>query len=105
MKVNFDINLVDFFGHELTAPGGKKLSLKNDLLKVLFSLGSSGAMSNEDKFQAYKIGRKIAAGKKDYTAEELSFLKAQAGQFMTAGAYGQLCDVIEGTPLPGEATE
>lgn len=100
MKVNFNINLVDFFGRELVAPGGEKLSLKNDLLKILFSLGSTGSLGNEDKFKAYQIGRKIASGKQDFTTEELSFIKAQAGPYMTAGSYGQLCDVIEGNPLP-----
>ncbi len=102
MKVNFNVNLVDFFGRELQSPTGEKLSLKEELLKILFSFGSNGAFSNEEKYEAYKIGRKISAGKQDFTAEELAFIKTNAGKGMTAGAYGQLCDVIENRPLPGK---
>lgn len=102
MKVNFNINLVDFFGRELVLPGGGKLSLKEELLKILFSLGTKGDLSNDEKYKAYQIGRKISSGKQDFTAEELTFIKAQAGPGMTAGAYGQLCDVIEGNRLPGK---
>ena len=95
MKVNFNVNAVDFSGNEIKL-NGESVNMSDEIQKILFFAGAGDGMSNEDKYLAYKLGRKIANNEQEYTTEELSFIKAQAGKTLAAGVYGFLIDLIEG---------
>lgn len=95
MKVNFNVNALDFNGNEIKV-NGNPLNVADEIQKVLFYAGNNGTrLNNEEKYLAYKIGRKVAAGETDYTTEELTFIKNEAGCTMAAGLYGFMCDLIE----------
>lgn len=71
--------------------------------KVAEALYSAGAMpewpiQKEDKFRAYKLCQKIimSNGILEITAEEASLIKEICSNFLTAGAYGQVHELIEG---------
>ena len=84
MKVNFNVNAVDFSGNEIKL-NDEFVNMSDEIQKILFFAGAGDGMSNEDKYLAYKLGRKIANNEQEYTAEELSFIKAQAGKTLAAG--------------------
>lgn len=96
MKVNFNVNAVDFSGKVIEV-NDKPLSVSEEICKTLFYAGNVGneRLSNEEKYLAYKIGRKIASGEQEYTAEELAFIKRMCGNTMSAGLFGIVCDIIE----------
>jgi len=95
MKVNFNVNVTDFSGQEIKV-NGKVVVIADEIQKILFFAGNNGTrLSNDEKYFAYKIGRKIASGEQEYSTEELSFIKAQSGDTLAAGVYGFLCDLIE----------
>lgn len=95
MKVNFNVNVTDFNGVDIKV-NGMEVNMADELQKIMFFAGAGDGMSNEDKYIAYKLGRKIANNDQEYTAEELSFIKLHAGKTLAAGVYGFLIDTIEG---------
>ncbi len=95
MKVNFNVNVIDFNGAEVKV-NDKVVVMSDELCKIMFFAGTGDTMSNDQKYNAYKIGRKIANNEQEYTAEELAFIKDQAGKSLAAGVYGFLIDTIEG---------
>ena len=95
MKVNFNVNVTDFNGAEVKV-NDNVVSIADELCKIMFFAGTGDRMSNDEKYLAYKIGRKIANNEQEYTAEELAFIKDQAGKSLAAGVYGFLIDTIEG---------
>ena len=95
MKANFNVNAVDFSGDEILL-NGKKVNLSEELQKSLFFAGNNTRLTPEEKYLAYKVGRKLASGSDEYTAEECSFIKKIAGDTMAAGLYGSIVDIIEG---------
>lgn len=98
MKINFNVNAVDFNGNEIKV-NDKPLSVSEEICKTLFYAGNVGNehLTNEEKYLAYKIGRKIASGDQEYTAEELAFIKRMTGATMSAGLFGIVFDLIEGS--------
>ena len=73
MKVNFNVNALDF--------NGKEIKLNE--------------LNNDEKYLAYKIGKKLAQGAEEFSAEELAFIKEQSSLTLAAGMYGFLVDLIE----------
>ena len=93
MKVDLNKYFKDFRGNET-----------NDLIsdKVAEALYSAGAIpewqiKREDKFKAYKICQKILnnGGVIEIEAEEAALIKEVTANFLTAGAYGQVHELIE----------
>lgn len=102
MKVNFEQNFVDCFGcpimegkdgTDTPKPIWRKLSLD------LFNLGtlSGSPVPADKKYMAYSLSRRIAEhpGEVRLTTEEGSFLKDVCAELLSAGAYGQVVDIIE----------
>lgn len=96
MKVNFNVNVTDFNGNEIKM-NGKPVVISEEIQKVLFFAGNTGNshLTNDEKYTAYKIGKRLAGNETEYTSEDLSFIKRMAGTSMAAGLYGFLCDLIE----------
>ena len=97
MKVNFNVNALDFDGNEIKM-NGKEVNMSDEVQKIMFFAGNTGGrqLSNDEKYLAYKIGKKLAQKETEFSAEELSFIKEQAGHTLAAGVYGFLIDTIEG---------
>ena len=110
MNVNFKREFVDCFGKpitekvkDFTAPNGEKevpLSVWEKLARLLFNLSSmSGRPIDEKlKFQAYKLSCRIAKKPADVelSFEEAVFIKEVACEYLSAGAYGYVVEIIEG---------
>jgi hypothetical protein len=94
MKVDFNRKFKDFKGNELSDSIADKVS------EALFSAGMTREcpIRNEDKFRAYKLSQKIinAAGATELSAEDITLIKEIVSNFLTAGAYGQVEELVEG---------
>jgi hypothetical protein len=96
MKVNFSGNFKDYKGCET------EISICEKVAESLFAAGSSNEcrIENKDKFNAYKLSTKIAPGGViDITTEEATLIKSITINFFSAGAYGQIHELIEGKNL------
>lgn len=95
MKVNFNQSFKDFKGNEVKVNGQAVLIL-DEVGKILFNMGTSGNMSADEKYMAYKLCNKVCqCGEIDLSAEEAAFIIKACGETLTAGAYGQVRDLIE----------
>ena len=93
MKVNFNQSFKDFKGKAMG------LTIADEVGKVLFNISTSGNMplSAEEKYMAYKLCNKMTNGEEvEVSSEEAAFLVKICGEYLTAGAYGQVRDLIEG---------
>ena len=94
MKVDFNKKFKDYKGQET-----------GDLIadKVAEALYSAGAVpeitiKRSDKFRAYKLCKSIMDnnGILEIASEDASLIKDICSMFFTAGAYGQIHEIIEG---------
>lgn len=92
MKVNFNQSFKDFKGNEIG------VMISDEIGKVLFNLSTSNKtpLSADEKYMAYKLCNKVCSGETEVSAEEAAFILRVSGEFLTAGAYGQVRDLIEG---------
>jgi hypothetical protein len=94
MKVDFNKKFKDFKGNELSE------SVADKVAEALFSAGMTREfpIKNEDKFRAYKLSQKIinAPGPVEISAEDVTLIKDVVSNFLTAGAYGQVEELVEG---------
>ncbi len=91
MKYNFNKKFKDVNGSE----AGDMVSVI--VAQSLFYHGADKPVSRDDKFKAYKLSQKFINSPEDVelSTEEASFVKEVCGDSLTAGGYGQLCDIIE----------
>ena len=92
-KVDFGKCFLDFKGGSIDSA-----TMSDELSKALFSAGSPGLpIENEDKYRAYKISTKLISqdGVIDVSDDDVSFLKKFCMLAFTAGAYGQIVELIE----------
>lgn len=93
MRVNFNRFFVDQKGNPLS------VVMADEIGKSLFFLGSSGKtqFSAEEKYRAYKLCNRISSadGEIELTAEEAAYILRICGEALSAGAYGQIRDIIE----------
>lgn len=92
MIVNFNQSFKDFKGNEI----GLKIS--DEIGKMLFNISTSNKnpLSADEKYMAYKLCNRICSGgETELTSEESAFIVRVCGEYMTAGAYGQVKDLIE----------
>ncbi len=97
MKVNFNQSFKDFKGNEVKV-NGKTVMISDEVGKILFNMGTSGnsPMSADEKYMAYKLCNRISqTGDVDITSEESVFILKACSESLTAGAYGQIRDLIE----------
>lgn len=94
MKVNFNRRFKDFRGKET------KEEIAEKVAEALYSAGAIPelAIKREDKFRAYKLCRRImdSNGAVEITSEDATLIKDVCSKFLTAGAYGQIHELIEG---------
>ena len=93
MRVKFNRPFVDQKGSPLS------VMMADEIGKSLFFLGSSGKsqVSAEDKYKAYKLCNRISSSQEstELTADEAAFVLRICGDTLSAGAYGQIRDLIE----------
>lgn len=92
MKVKFNQPFKDFKGNDISA------IMSDELCKVLFNLCTSNKapISSDEKYMAYKLCVRIHNNDEvELTCEEATFLLRICGETLTAGAYGQIRDLIE----------
>lgn len=103
MKVNLNRNLLDFKGQEaieLVNGKEKKKVLRDMVAEALYAAGinQQKGMEMAKKLRAYKMLQQIInnRGVLDIETEDATLLKEICADFFTAGAYGQIYDLIEG---------
>lgn len=97
MKVNFNQSFKDFKGNEVKV-NGKTALISDEVGKILFNIGTSGSnpLSADEKYMAYKLCNRISkGGEVEITSEEAAFIVKACSETLTAGAYGQVRDLIE----------
>lgn len=94
MKVDFNKRFKDFRGKET------KEEIADKVAEALYSAGAVQelAIRREDKFRAYKLCRRIMDNKGvvEITSEDATLIKDVCSKFLTAGAYGQVHELVEG---------
>lgn len=93
MKIKFNMPFVNYKGQATQEIIGDKVA------EALFTAGmQNNQINSEDKYKAYRVCRKIseAVGEVDITTEEATLIKNVCVNYMTAGGYGQLYELIEG---------
>lgn len=103
MKVNLNRNLLGFRGQEaieLVNGKEKKKVLRDMVAEALFAAGSNPKkeLDMSKKLRAYKMLQQVInnRGVLDIETEDATLLKEICADFFTAGAYGQIYDLIEG---------
>nr|DAW34427.1 MAG TPA: hypothetical protein [Caudoviricetes sp.] len=93
MKVDLNKKFKDFKGNETTEVIADKVA------EALYSAGAipEWKIEKKDKFRAYKICQKIINnnGIIDIESEDAALIKDVCSNFLTAGAYGQIHELIE----------
>jgi hypothetical protein len=94
MKVNLNKRFKDFRGKESNEVIADKVA------EALYSAGAipEWSIRREDKFRAYKLCQKIINnnGVIEIESEDATLIKDVCSNFLTAGAYGQVHELIEG---------
>lgn len=103
MKVNLNRNLLDYRGQEaieLVNGKEKKKFLRDMVAEALYAAGSNPqkALDMTKKLKAYKMLQQVLSnrGVLEIETEDATLLKEICADFFTAGAYGQIYDLIEG---------
>lgn len=102
MEVNLKRPFVDNYGDavcELRKGIPEQTEIGRQVSKILFNLSSLGGvpLDADQKYEAYRLCRRITATpeKVELTAEDVVFLKRVCGEQLSAGAYGQVYDILE----------
>lgn len=95
MKVNLNRKFRDFKGNET------KEVIADKVAEALYTAGAipEWPIRREDKFRAYKLCQKIicSEGIIEIESEDATLIKSVCANFLTAGAYGQIHELIEGS--------
>lgn len=93
-KVDLNKNFLDYRGNET------KERIADKVAEALYSAGAIPELSikREDKWRAYKICQQIINNKGviEIESEDATLIKEVCSNFLTAGAYGQIHELIEG---------
>ncbi|MCB6712267.1 hypothetical protein LI160_01525 [Bacteroides xylanisolvens] len=93
MKVDLNKYFKDYRGQETTELIADKVA------EAMYSAGAipEWKIKREDKFKAYKICQKILTdgGVIEIETEEATLIKEVCANFFSAGAYGQVHELIE----------
>lgn len=82
-----------FDGRELA---GQDIAMA--VAEALFNYGKDKPVGRDDKFRAYMLCLRIVqgGGVVDMSTEDGTLVKEVCGDCLTAGGYGQVCELIEG---------
>lgn len=96
MTVNFNKAFTDNKGAAIESTP----NIADAIATHLFNLNHVGgsATTAEQKYMAYSLSKRISSDPEAVvlTTEEGSFIKRVCAEVFTAGAYGQIVDLIEG---------
>lgn len=99
MKVNFNKPFRDADGKPVIAASGKEENIADRLGISLFNLVQikGRAATPEEKYQAYCILKKIKDNPEEVeiSTEDATLIKDIAAETLSAGAYGQIYDIVE----------
>lgn len=94
MKIDLNKKFKDFKGQET------KEVIADKVAEALYSAGAipEWSIKREDKFRAYKLCQQIINNKGviEVESEDATLIKDVCANFLTAGAYGQIHELIEG---------
>lgn len=98
MKVNLNKPFLDVKGNPVKINGSDHL-VSDAVSFALFNLAQFNGhpASAEQKYQAYTLFKKVQenASEVEISTEDGSFIKSICVEVLSAGAYGQLVDIIE----------
>lgn len=93
MKVDLNRKFKDFKGLDT------ENVISDKVAEALYSAGATPefAIKREDKFRAYKLCKSIMDnnGAIELSSEDISLIKEVCSTFFTAGAYGQIHEILE----------
>jgi hypothetical protein len=93
-KIDLNKNFKDFKGREA------KEVIADKVAEALYSAGAipEWKIKREDKYRAYKLCQQIICNKGviEIESEDATLIKDVCANFLTAGAYGQVHELIEG---------
>ena len=95
-KYNFDRPFVGFDGKPVLEKG-EPVIISERLGFILFNLSSMNnqLISQEKKYQAYKLMRKVQAGGEiELSQDEKEIIKAASSESFSVGAYGQIVEIL-----------
>lgn len=93
MVYNFNTVLKDLQGNPIIQ-NDKLVIFKDVICPILFSAGEG--FTPEEKYNAYKIMLKMEKGENvELNSEDVTLIKKIIGPQLSAGAYGQLVDLLE----------
>lgn len=94
MKVDFNKPLKDFRGEDMKDEFGEVQNIKDIVCARLYSSGKD--MSIDDKFEAYKLMKRIEASNSDVDINdrESLLIKECCNNTLTAGAFGQIFELL-----------
>lgn len=97
MKTDFNRPFKDLFGNDVTDKNGKPVMIGRSLGLQLFNLGEMNGktLTPEEKYMAYTLSVRLANKEEiELSKEEADFISKVAAQFYTAGAYGNIKDIL-----------
>lgn len=99
MKVNLNNPILGLDGMPVLHKDGRPTMADKEIAVYLYNLSSlkGAALTPEQKYRAYTLCMRIASSPKDLnlTTEEACLIKDVCFEKMSAGAYGQIVDMIE----------
>ena len=98
MNVNFNVPFVDLMGKPIYE-NGKEAIVADRVASLLFNLSALNKepLKAEQKYKAYKLCTRITGKPEnvELSAEDAAFIKEVCSEAFSAGAYGQVVDLIE----------
>lgn len=99
MKVNFNRPIVGFDRKPLLKKSGEEIRLNEEVCLHLYNANTMKGvpLSDEQKYKSYSLCMRISEHPEsvDISTEEGTLIKGICHEKMSAGAYGQVVDVIE----------
>ena len=95
MKVNFNRKIRDFKGLESNE------AMSDIVAQALYQAGGNeDGLTADDKFRAYKLCQCVISASErgesvNISAEDAALIKKVCEKCYVAGAYGQICEIIE----------
>lgn len=99
MKVNFNRPIVGFDRQPLLNKSGETILMNEEVCLHLYNANTMKGvpLSDEQKYKAYSLCMRISGHPEsvEISTEEGTLIKSICYEKMSAGAYGQVVDVIE----------
>lgn len=95
MNVNFNTKIKSYNGQPLKQ-NGAEVDFRTIVCQMLYTAGEK--YNAEEKYKAYKIMQRIESNPEhvEVGSDDAVLIKRIVGDTLTAGAYGQLADILDG---------